>query len=107
LCRPQGIFFPRTTCSVREAWSTPTSSSSPPVDRRAEAKKVEPAVAVEHGLEAAGVRASWTTRHQRYLSKIELLSDGVPVRRRAKAEVVEPAVAAKRRVEAAGGRHAA
>jgi hypothetical protein len=76
------------------------------VDRRAEAKKVEPAVAVEQGVEAAGVRASRTTRHWRYLSKIELLSDGVPVRRRAKTEEVEPAIAAKRHVEAAGVWHA-
>jgi hypothetical protein len=36
--------------TVRETWSSPTTSRSPPVDGRGEAEKLEPAVAVDSSI---------------------------------------------------------
>jgi hypothetical protein len=84
--------------TVRETWSSPTTSSSPPLDHRDEAEEVELVVAAERGVEFAGGQSRHTTRRRRDMSEAERLSVGVQVRRRAKA------VAAKRSVKAAGGR---
>jgi hypothetical protein len=46
---------------------------------------LDPAVAAERGVGAAGGRVRCTTRRRRDISEAERLSDGVLVRRRAKA----------------------
>jgi hypothetical protein len=53
--------------TVCEMWSSPMTSRSPPVDRQGEAMYVEPDVAVERGIEAAGFRARRRTRCRLYI----------------------------------------